>query len=79
MAGQAFHTTDAEKIKILMSDFDLFSTQNYHFHVSDHYVKQKSHLLNAIASLKEFPNRCSIAPEAPVIGREIRQLWVGKQ
>ncbi|WP_244919513.1 type II toxin-antitoxin system RelE/ParE family toxin [Nostoc commune] len=36
-------------------------------------------LLDAIASLKEFPNRCSIAPEAPAIGREIRQLWVGKR
>lgn len=35
--------------------------------------------LDAIASLKEFPNRCSIAPEAPVIGREIRQLWVEKR
>jgi mRNA-degrading endonuclease RelE of RelBE toxin-antitoxin system len=32
-----------------------------------------------ISSLKEFPNRCSIAPEASVIGREIRQIWVGKQ
>lgn len=36
-------------------------------------------LQDAIASLKEFPNRCPIAPEAPAIGREIRQLWVGKQ
>ena len=36
-------------------------------------------LQDAIASLKEFPNRCSIAPEASVIGREIRQLWVGKR
>ncbi|MEH2230300.1 MAG: type II toxin-antitoxin system RelE/ParE family toxin [Nostoc sp.] len=36
-------------------------------------------LQDAIASLQEFPNRCSIAPESSVIGREIRQLWVGKQ
>ncbi|MEH2065005.1 MAG: type II toxin-antitoxin system RelE/ParE family toxin [Nostoc sp.] len=36
-------------------------------------------LQDAIASLQEFPNRCSIALEAPVIGREIRQLWVGKR
>ncbi|QHG18911.1 type II toxin-antitoxin system RelE/ParE family toxin [Nostoc sp. ATCC 53789] len=36
-------------------------------------------LQDAIASLQEFPNRCSIAPEVAVIGREIRQLWVGKR
>jgi hypothetical protein len=23
--------------------------------------------------------RCSIAPEASIIGREIRQLWIGKR
>ena len=34
---------------------------------------------DAIASLQEFPNRCSIAPEAATIGHEIRQLWVGKR
>lgn len=33
---------------------------------------------DAIASLQEFPYRCSVAPEAAIIGREIRQLWVGK-
>ncbi|WP_341734085.1 hypothetical protein [Microcoleus sp. EPA2] len=31
---------------------------------------------DAIASLQEFPYRCSVAPEAAIIGREIRQLWV---
>ncbi len=36
-------------------------------------------LQDAISSLKKFPHRCNIAPEANVIGREIRQLWVGKQ
>lgn len=36
-------------------------------------------LEDAIASLKKFPNRCSIAPESTKLGREIRQLWVGKQ
>jgi plasmid stabilization system protein ParE len=36
-------------------------------------------LQDAIASLREFPNHCSIAPESPVIGREIQQLWVGKR
>ncbi|MEH2195311.1 MAG: type II toxin-antitoxin system RelE/ParE family toxin [Nostoc sp.] len=36
-------------------------------------------LQDAIASLQKFPHRCSIAPEAPVIGRKIRQLWVGKR
>lgn len=36
-------------------------------------------LQGAIASLQEFPNRCSIAPESSVIGRKIRQLWVGKR
>ena len=36
-------------------------------------------LQDVIASLQEFPNRCTIAPEASSIGREIRQLWVGKQ
>jgi plasmid stabilization system protein ParE len=36
-------------------------------------------LQDAIASLQKFPNRCSVAPEATIIGREIRQLWVGKQ
>ena len=35
-------------------------------------------LQDAIASLQEFPYRCSVAPEAVIIGREIRQLWVGK-
>jgi plasmid stabilization system protein ParE len=36
-------------------------------------------LEDAIASLKKFPNRCTIAPEAKVIGGEVRQLWIGKQ
>ncbi|MBW4601415.1 MAG: type II toxin-antitoxin system RelE/ParE family toxin [Calothrix sp. FI2-JRJ7] len=36
-------------------------------------------LQDAISSLQEFPNRCSLAPEAPTIGRTIRQLWVGKR
>jgi plasmid stabilization system protein ParE len=35
-------------------------------------------LQDAIASLQQFPYRCSVAPEATIIGREIRQLWVGK-
>ncbi|MBD2578333.1 type II toxin-antitoxin system RelE/ParE family toxin [Oscillatoria sp. FACHB-1406] len=35
-------------------------------------------LQDAIASLQKFPYRCSFAPEADIIGREIRQLWVGK-
>ncbi|MCU0547061.1 MAG: type II toxin-antitoxin system RelE/ParE family toxin [Oscillatoriaceae cyanobacterium Prado104] len=35
-------------------------------------------LQDAIASLQQFPYRCSVAPEAAIIGREIRQLWVGK-
>jgi plasmid stabilization system protein ParE len=36
-------------------------------------------LQDAIASLQKFPMRCGIAPEASAIGREIRQLWIGKQ
>jgi plasmid stabilization system protein ParE len=36
-------------------------------------------LQDAIGSLQEFPNRCTAAPEATIIGREIRQLWVGKR
>jgi plasmid stabilization system protein ParE len=36
-------------------------------------------LQDVISSLQEFPNRCSIAPEASMIGREIRQIGVGKQ
>jgi len=36
-------------------------------------------LQDAIASLQEFPHRCSAAPEAQKIGREIRQLWIGKR
>jgi plasmid stabilization system protein ParE len=36
-------------------------------------------LQDAIATLQEFPNRCTIAPETTAIGREIRQLWVGKR
>ncbi len=36
-------------------------------------------LQDIIASLQKFPNRCTIAPEAATIGREIRQIWVGKQ
>ena len=36
-------------------------------------------LQDAITSLQKFPKRCTIAPEADVIGREIRQLWVGKR
>jgi hypothetical protein len=34
--------------------------------------------IRSIASLQQFPYRCSLAPEAAIIGREIRQLWVGK-
>jgi plasmid stabilization system protein ParE len=36
-------------------------------------------LQDAISALQKFPNRCSIAPEALAIGREIRQIWVGKR
>jgi plasmid stabilization system protein ParE len=36
-------------------------------------------LQDAIASLQKFPSRCTIAPEAATIGREIRQIWIGKQ
>jgi plasmid stabilization system protein ParE len=36
-------------------------------------------LQDAISSLQEFPNRCPLSPEASPIGREIRQLWVGKR
>ncbi|MBD1212820.1 MAG: type II toxin-antitoxin system RelE/ParE family toxin [Dolichospermum circinale Clear-D4] len=36
-------------------------------------------LQDAMASLQKFPNRCTITPEAKVIGREIRQLWIGKK
>ena len=36
-------------------------------------------LQDAIASLQQFPYRCSVAPEAAIIGQEIRQLWVGKR
>jgi plasmid stabilization system protein ParE len=36
-------------------------------------------LQDAIASLQQFPYRCSVAPEAAIISREIRQLWVGKR
>jgi plasmid stabilization system protein ParE len=36
-------------------------------------------LQDAITSLRKFPNRCTIAPEAATIGREIRQIWIGKQ
>jgi mRNA-degrading endonuclease RelE of RelBE toxin-antitoxin system len=36
-------------------------------------------LEDAIASLKKFPNRCTIAPEVKIIGGEVRQLWIGKQ
>jgi plasmid stabilization system protein ParE len=34
---------------------------------------------DTIESLQNFPNRCSKAPEAKVIGREIRQIWIGKK
>jgi plasmid stabilization system protein ParE len=36
-------------------------------------------LQDEIASLQQFPKRCPIAPEALAIGREIRQLLVGKR
>ncbi|ACC79699.1 type II toxin-antitoxin system RelE/ParE family toxin [Nostoc punctiforme] len=36
-------------------------------------------LQDEIASLQLFPKRCPIAPEAQAIGREIRQLLVGKR
>lgn len=36
-------------------------------------------LQDAIASLQQFPFRCSVAPEAAIIDRNIRQLWVGKK
>jgi plasmid stabilization system protein ParE len=34
---------------------------------------------DTIASLQKFPNRCSQSPETKVIGREIRQIWIGKK
>ena len=34
---------------------------------------------DTIASLQKFPNRSSQAPETKVIGREIRQIWIGKK
>jgi plasmid stabilization system protein ParE len=37
-----------------------------------------SNLEAAIASLATFPGRCSLAPEATAVGRESRQLVVGK-
>ncbi len=36
-------------------------------------------LQDAIASLQIFPKRCPIASEASIVGREIRQLLVGKR
>ncbi len=36
-------------------------------------------LLESVFSLEEFPNRCPIAPESEIIGREIRQLLYGKR
>ncbi|MEI6430472.1 MAG: hypothetical protein WCO45_19120 [Pseudanabaena sp. ELA607] len=36
-------------------------------------------LQDEIASLQTFPKRCSIAPEASIVGRQIRQLWIGKR
>jgi len=36
-------------------------------------------LQDAIASLQTFPKRCPIAPEASIVGREIRQLLIGKR
>ncbi|MEH2455388.1 type II toxin-antitoxin system RelE/ParE family toxin [Nostoc sp.] len=36
-------------------------------------------LQDEIASLQLFPKRCPIAREAQAIGREIRQLFVGKR
>lgn len=35
-------------------------------------------LQTAIKSLETFPNRCSMAPEAKAIKRDIRQLLFGK-
>jgi plasmid stabilization system protein ParE len=35
-------------------------------------------LLAAVSSLKSFPNRCTIAPEAQEFQQEIRQRWIGK-
>jgi plasmid stabilization system protein ParE len=34
---------------------------------------------DTIASLQNFPNRCSKAPESKVIGCEVRQIWIGKK
>jgi plasmid stabilization system protein ParE len=36
-------------------------------------------LQTAIESLSTFPRRCSLAPEANAVGREVRQLIVGKK
>jgi plasmid stabilization system protein ParE len=36
-------------------------------------------LQTAIASLATFPQRCSLSPEATAVGREVRQLIVGKK
>ena len=34
---------------------------------------------DTIASLQNFPNRCSKALESKVIGCEVRQIWIGKK
>src|SRR5437764_828283 len=36
-------------------------------------------LLKAISSLRTFPERCPLAPEADAFQREIRQLFYGKR
>ncbi len=36
-------------------------------------------LQDAIATLEQFPQRCSVAPETLAMGREVRQLFVGKR
>ena|SRR5688572_16982711 len=39
----------------------------------------KQRLLKTIDSLELFPARCGLAPEAQLLGREIRQLLFGKR
>jgi len=34
---------------------------------------------NEIASLQQFPKRCPVVPESLALGREVRQLLVGKR
>lgn len=59
---------DAENAFLRIREFNLESSKSWY-----------EGLIESIFSLEKFPNRCPIAPESKILGREIRQFIYGKR